>query len=269
MKYYNQYYWQNKDGRTEKAKQHTKEMERKYAEEIKECVENTTIYDAKNVNELQTVFKPGELSMKVLKTDTVDALFKYSGDKLAVLNFASYKNAGGGFLNGSRAQEECLCHKSFLYNVLKEFEISYYEPNRKDLNRALYRDKALYSPDIRFEHDGKMKRCDVITCASPNFSAAERFVNREQNNKVMRQRIRFLLNIAKREGVDTLILGSWGCGVFQQDPEFVAKCFVEECKNIFTDTNIHVVFAVIPPLPNQTDNCTPFEKAVKDWNKNK
>ena len=83
----------------------------------------------------------------------------------------------------------------------------------------------------------------------------------------MRKRIRFLLNIAKKEQVDTLILGAYGCGVFQQDPSFVAACFVEECEQIFENTNIHVVFAVIPPLPNQTNNLLPFVAAVENYNK--
>ena len=46
----------------------------------------------------------------------------YGGNfyKIAVLNFASFKNPGGMFYNGSSAQEESLCHESFLYNVLKK-----------------------------------------------------------------------------------------------------------------------------------------------------
>jgi uncharacterized protein (TIGR02452 family) len=67
-------------------------------------------------------------------------------------------------------------------------------------------------------------------------------------------------------GVDTFIVGAWGCGVFKQDPNAVAKCFEEESKNVFIDSKIHLVFAVIPPLPNQTDNLTPFIKLVERWN---
>ena len=271
MKDHNKYYWENKKGRAEIAKKHTEEMEQKYSHEIKECVANTEIHSTQNIYELNTNMH-GAPRLSLYKTDTVDTLFKCKTDtiayrgKFALLNFASYKNPGGGFIIGSRAQEECLCHESFLYNVLKEFEESYYEVNRKDLNRALYREKALYSPDVIFEHDGKVEKCDVITCASPNFSAAEKFVSREGNNEAMRKRIRFVLEIAKKKGIDNLILGAWGCGVFQQDPEFVANCFVEEINKVLHDVDINIIFAVIPPLPNQTDNCTPFETAVLQEN---
>jgi uncharacterized protein (TIGR02452 family) len=149
---------------------------------------------------------------------------------------------------------------------LKEFDGSYYEENRKDLNRGLYRDRALYSPDILFMKNGNMKKCDVVTCASPNFSVAGKFVTRGNNNTVMRERVRFILEIAKIMGVNTFIVGAWGCGVFQQDPRAVAKCFEEECQKVFINSKIHLVFAVIPPLPNQTDNLTPFAKMVDSWN---
>lgn len=268
MRKSNEYYWENKKDRTKMAVAHTNEMAVKYPQRIANCIDKTVIYDYRTKHPYGAVSKNvGQMKMSILKTDTVDALFKVDGEKIAVLNFASYKNPGGGFMIGSRAQEECLCHESFLYNVLREFEEDYYWKNRKDLNRALYRDRALYSPKVTFEHDDEVKEADVITCASPNFSAAYKFVSREENNKWMRKRIRFLLNIAKKEQVDTLILGAYGCGVFQQDPNFVAACFVEECEQIFENTNIHVVFAVIPPLPNQTNNLLPFVAAVENYNK--
>ena len=271
MKKHNEYYWQNKAGRAVKATQHTQEMAEKYGKEIEKCINETEIYNAAKLQEMEKCIQLGDLTMEVMKTDSVDALFNAKDNgRIAVLNFASYKNPGGGFMVGSRAQEECLCHESFLYNVLKEFEDSYYVSNRSDLNRALYRNKALYSPNVVFEHNDEVRKTDVITCASPNFSAAEKFVKREENNKVMKSRIRFVLEIAKHQAVDTLILGAFGCGVFQQDPEFVSKCFVEEAEEIFgkEGLSIHIIFAVIPPLPNQTDNCTPFEKAVDEWKKN-
>lgn len=63
---------------------------------------------------------------------TTDAVSKYKHDeKLCVLNFASYKKPGGGFINGAIAQEESICHDSTLFNVIssEKFE-SYYEDNK-------------------------------------------------------------------------------------------------------------------------------------------
>ena len=43
-----------------------------------------------------------------------------TGDNLALLNFASARNPGGGFLGGSNAQEESLARCSALYACLKD-----------------------------------------------------------------------------------------------------------------------------------------------------
>ena len=123
MKKHNEYYWNNKKDRVSIAQAHTNEMAVKYAQEIADCIDATTIYDYRtNAPYGAKSGLDGHLKMSVLKTDTVDALFKTEGAKIALLNFASYKYPGGGFLAGSRAQEECLCHESFLFNVLREYD---------------------------------------------------------------------------------------------------------------------------------------------------
>ena len=57
----------------------------------------------------------------VSKSTSFGAARKYNGE-IAVLNFASATNPGGGVTHGSFAQEECLCRCSTLYNnlILKE-----------------------------------------------------------------------------------------------------------------------------------------------------
>ena len=94
------------------------------------------------------------MKIEVVDMDSVSAIFQYAENNTAVLNFASYKNPGGMFVNGSKAQEECLCHESFLYNVLKENQ-NYYNWNNQHKNRALYLNRALYSPNIKFFHEDK------------------------------------------------------------------------------------------------------------------
>lgn len=239
-------YWNGKEQRAREAKEHTAKMERKYQDFIKKAIENTRCYS--------TDFKIREKScnenMKLIvdDIDSVSAIMKYKKDngRMAVLNFASYKNPGGMFINGSKAQEECLCHESFLYNVLKEKE-EYYEWNNKHKNKSLYLNRALYSPNILFIKKGKyneeLKYCDVITCAAPNKSAAQKYLNvsNEENTKALTDRIRFLLDVASDNDAKTLILGGYGCGVFGQEPKEVAHIFKETLKQYDFEL---VVFAI-------------------------
>ena len=201
------YNWENKEERAETAKKHTQDMEQKYPKEIVFSVQNTTKY--LETYQFQAFSNP-EFKPKVIMadSDSVSAIFKYHSNKTAVLNFASFKNPGGAFLNGSRAQEECLCHESTLYNVLSQFQDSFYTLNLKCLNHALYKNRALYSKDVLFIHNNQELKCDVITCAAPNYKAAHRYQNVDwsKNYAVLRSRIKFIIDIAEEQQVETLIL---------------------------------------------------------------
>ena len=237
-------YWNNKVSRSIEAKKHLDYVSSKYAGEIKEQITNTVLYD---VIDLQRSTEIGIPRQSFLAMDTVTAIFYISSlrssDKIAALNFASFKNPGGMFLKGSKAQEECLCMDSTLYPVLDSFRDTYYEPNKKLLNRALYTDRALYTPDVIFENEERMVKADIITCAAPNKYAAQKYqnVSDEENEKALRNRLLFIRDIVIDQGVDTLILGAFGCGVFGQDPKQVATLMDE----IFSSSFIsNVVYAV-------------------------
>ena len=177
---------------------------------------------------------------------------------MAALNFASYKNPGGMFLNGSNAQEESLCHSSTLYCVLREFQQSFYDVNRNKLNHALYNDDALYSKSIWFEKNGASSYCDIITIAAPNASAVNRYhgLYKSSIRPCLVSRIERMLAVAMENGVNTLILGAFGCGVFGNNPATVANIFQyfleEDFKYVFNT----VVFAI--PDRN-SDNYKAFE----------
>ena len=265
MGYDTRRYWVNKEKRAEKAREHTQFMEYYYGDEIKDIVEfDTKEYsDGFEINHKTYTREHTEFILE--DTDSVSAILKYATEyddenlyTTAVLNFASYKNPGGQFINGSKAQEECLCHESYLYNVLKEFDGTFYEWNRRHKNNALYLNRALYSYSVMFMRDDKFRYCDVITCASPNKTASQKYcgTSDEENSKVLRDRIDFVLKIAKDNLVEILRLGGGGCGVFGQDATEVANIFKEYLTTTYKcfDT---VVFAV----PSGRDGN--YEKFVK------
>lgn len=240
-----------KEAAAKRAAEHVRDMHQTYLERI--------IYSSKDA----VVYSGGSRLMDdivcrlvVENMDSVQALFAHGGTGheesgiTAVLNFASYKEPGGKFLDGSMTQEEALCHASTLYNVLTRKD-EYYAYNREHLNRGLYLDRALYTPDILFIYKDEGMQADVITCAAPNRRVAQKYCNvsDEEVYAVMKKRIDFILNTAKNEGVETLILGAFGCGVFGNDAEEVAGIFKELLEGKYSRSFKKAVFAV-PGGPN-------------------
>lgn len=245
-------YWGAKEERAAIAVQHTTNMAIRYPNLIAFSVKNSAIYTPNypfNYFKMNTR-SHGVENISVYDEDTVKALmieisFPNNPGNVAVLNFASFKNPGGKFIQGSMAQEESLCHVSFLYNVLKEFDSTFYAYNRSHVNRSMYMDRAIYSPNIRFEHNPKYVSCGVITCAAPNIGAGSKYygVTDSENCTALYSRCKFVLDIAEDQCVDTLILGAFGCGVFRQNPYTVANMF----KKLLTNYKYRfsrVIFAI-------------------------
>lgn len=237
------------------ASKHTTEMMMKYMPDIMKCVKETTIYPI-NIPIQNDNIPHSPVKFELVNIDSVSAIFEFAqaNKRTAVLNFASYKEAGGLFLKGSTAQEEALCHESFLFNVLRNFDSNYYAINRTQLNRGLYKNTALYSPNVMFFRGEKSTPCDVITCAAPNRNVSIKYTNVSltENNKVLYNRIEYIKDIALNQHVDTLILGAYGCGVFKQDATTVATYI----KEIFADSGLYVVLAI----PGENYNYKKFKE---------
>lgn len=235
-----------RDDLRERAAAHIKDMENRYGTEIQYSTDNSVIYGGSGKTP-QKADASGTPETVVLNVDSTEAALQYP--EAALLNFASYRHAGGGFATGAWAQEEAICHDSTLYNVLCKFE-SFYAENERTLNRSLYTDRAIFSPKIVFERGEKTAQCSVITCAAPNFGAAKgRDVTEQENMTAVRQRVDFVISIAEENGCDTVILGAWGCGVFGQDPKLMAEAFRERLK---TSSIKLAVFAIPGNNPNYT-----------------
>lgn len=243
-----------KTARAKEAVQHTDEMNKRYNAEIAACIKQSVIYD-----ETYNTMPQGEYTISVENKDSVTAILEGGLKKQCVLNFASYTNPGGGFLSGSIAQEEALCHESFLHNVISQMEEAFYQKNIKDKNSCLYKNRCIYSPDVIFTRGSQTARADVITCASPNWKNAEKIgISKTVNNAALRMRINYILNIIAMHKPERIILGAFGCGVFGQNPETVAKLFHEEINRVFHNRKAEIIFAI--PMGN--GNFEAFQKEM-------
>ncbi len=169
---------------------------------------------------------------------------------IAVLNFASAKNPGGGFINGAMAQEESLAASSCLYNTLIAHE-TYYKNNRA-CNTMMYTNHAIYSPNVVFFRDGAFRLLEQPVTASvltlPAVNMGQVLLKGEDAasaKQAMRERMKLALAIFASQKCPHLILGAYGCGVFRNDPEDVAAWWQELLENHFPDTFRTVIFAVL------------------------
>ena len=169
---------------------------------------------------------------------------------IGVLNFASAKNPGGGFLNGAKAQEESLAVSSTLYPTLIAHE-EYYNENRTHRS-MMYLDYGIYSPDVVFFRDETFQltetpvRASVLTLPAVNMGQVLlKGENVQEAKKVMRRRMKLALGIFAEQKARHIVLGAYGCGVFRNDPNEVAIWWKELLKEGMGQYFDSVFYAVL------------------------
>jgi uncharacterized protein (TIGR02452 family) len=218
------------------------------------------------------MFGPGPVavlpgSLKVC----VDTLFEVTGESsleaarrfagpVAVLNFASARNPGGGYLNGAQAQEEALCRASALYTCLLRAR-EFYDHHRAHRD-PFYTDRVIHSPAVPVFRDESGALLDepytagFLTAAAPNAGvvlrrAPERAAELPRALAVRAERV---LETAVAHGYRRLVLGAWGCGVFRNDPAQVAGAFrtLLGPDGRFAGAFEHVVFGILDRTKGNT-----------------
>jgi len=173
--------------------------------------------------------------------------------RVLVLNFASAKHPGGGFLRGAQAQEECLARSSNLYHTLTTPATKPFYSDNILRKSSLYTHGMILSPGVSFFKDdsGALLEepyvVDVLTVPAVNAGA----VMLNEADKVgliiptMEKRIDGILSLAANQDYKHLILGAWGCGVFSNDPEIIATAFKKKLEGDFSGCFEEVVFAIL------------------------
>lgn len=200
---------------------------------------------------------PVEPVVEVTGESSLEAARRLADTPVAVLNFASARNPGGGYLNGAQAQEEALCRASVLYTCLREVP-EYYDHHRAHRD-PFYTDRVIHSPAVPVFRDDRGRlladpyRAGFLTAAAPNAGVIRRTAPERAGALpgALAVRAERVLEVAAAHGYRRLVLGAWGCGVFQNDPAQVAGAFrgLIAPGGRFAGTFEHVVFGVLDRTP--------------------
>lgn len=232
------------------------------AEAVRECITRTRYFQPEELARIRddVAARPNpefEMRFEVVNETTLSGAAELAkvteGRPVGVLNFASARNPGGGFLKGAQAQEESLARSSALYRSQLDCP-GFYEHHRNDRS-LLYSHRIIHSPGCPVFRDdagdllAEPYLVDFFTCPAPNAGA----VRRNQPGRagdittVLHERMILLLALAAHLEVTDLVLGAWGCGVFQNDPTSVAEGFRNALcrKDLFAGRFRRVRFSVL------------------------
>ncbi|EAU35668.1 predicted protein [Aspergillus terreus NIH2624] len=266
-----------------------RELLRSVAEETKTLLPNilalrpqdppTGIYlQRERIRALGSRYNPNlSAQVEVVNADTFDTAIRLANSpgtpngtdakKVCVLNMASEKHAGGGWLRGALAQEEELCYRSSLSFTLKR---RFYPIRDND---------ALYSPNVVIFREGftnghrlmDLQRPELLPAVSVISIAALRrpSVNhrlsppayvRPADRETMKDKMRSILRIAAFNKHRKLVLGALGCGAFANPKEEVANCWAAVLREPeFQGWWENIVFAVLDNTAHLTNSDGNFD----------
>ena len=252
------------------------------AEAVSKAKKNTTIFYEDDYPTFDSS-KTTKTIITVTKDRSYQAAMRLHQErpdsKIAVMNFANAFHAGGGVTKGSSAQEECLCRTSTLYPLLyrKTFRDTFYK-HHYDLNTPKASDSLIYTEGViicKTDEDLPKRMAkedwvtvDVITIAAPDLrdksnihapivNGGTRMNDAELFGYHVKRAIH-MLTCAAAKGADTLVLGAFGCGAFQNNPEVVARAYkiaLQEFPKVFE----RIEFAVYCP-PGGSVNYETFKR---------
>lgn len=207
----------------------------------------------------------------VSKKRTFESAKTYKDKKVAVLNFANNHSIGGAPWSAG-AQEESLCRTSTLYPCLEKFNEAFYEKHKYMYSNRqideMGNSDLIYLPNVTvFKTDESAPKLmdkndwynvDVITSAAPELGYT---YDLNEYRKLIYKRLEKVIQIAKKEKVEVLILGAYGCGAFHNPPEVVATAFKMLLKQYHFET---VEFAVYCNEDNQFSNYEIFKAIIEE-----
>lgn len=161
-------------------------------------------------------------------------------NRVAVLNLASEKYPGGGWLNGAMAQEEALCYRSSLSLSLHKHYYPWdhleglYTRDVVIIRSSTSDGHALLAPGTATTDLPVVSVLSVAAVRRPKLSDAQTVAGEKRkvfanasDRDMTKNKMRLTLKMAAVKGHDCLVLGAMGCGAFCNPPEEIVEAWKE------------------------------------------
>jgi hypothetical protein len=200
---------------------------------------------------------------------------KFKGSIVGVHSFSNARKLGGGAWNGRSPQEECLMR------ALPEILVSYMcVPGRRGTDVFLSPGEVMVTPGVDAHSHIRVLAaalpwvhlvngdCSVILHHEDVPVYGKKVLSKAEYEAQLETDVFNLLSVAKRQGVQYLLTGAWGSGVYKNDPSLVSSIFQ---KNLNADDgtgktwrqNFEEILFVIPKLNSdgsESANYIAYEK---------
>ncbi|MCX7342859.1 MAG: DUF2263 domain-containing protein [Proteobacteria bacterium] len=201
---------------------------------------------------------------------------KFAKGTVGVHNFANARKLGGGAWNGRSPQEECLMR------ALPEVLVSYMcVPGRRGTDVFLSPGEVMVTPGVDAHSHIRVLAAALPWVHLVNGDGSvilhhedvpvygKKVLSKAEYEAQLETDVFNLLSVAKSQGVDYLITGAWGSGVYNNDPELVSSIFqktlnAEDCKGKLWKNHFKEILFVIPKLNGDgsvSANYAVYEKA--------
>ena len=189
-----------------------------------------------------------------------ERLAKNSDVKVALLNMANPIHVGGGFMNGARAQEEQLCHRSNLFPRLKQFRWYGGYPIHEGTCLVTPNVDILLGDGPDFTPLRKTSSVTIISAAAKKYDKEPPF---SQNlfNYLLDTWVS-VLTAADASGCTDVVVSAIGAGAFHNPPNVVGSA-LSKALTFSHSTSLRHVHVVIMNDHNSRNNVERFRKGFE------
>jgi hypothetical protein len=188
-------------------------------------------------------------NIHIYDMDTIDCALLF--EKPLVLNLSDDEYAGGWVNMGSGAQEESIFRRTNYFQTLTQ--------NLYPIND----NECIYSPQVSLIKSNENNNwklydnpifLDFIACPAIKYPFLDENESLcEEDIELLENKIKMIIQVAKKYNHNTIVFGAMGCGAWQNPPQHVASIFHKVLKE-YDGIIDNYIFAILRNYNNDDDD---------------